>query len=456
MICTSEFTFIHLHKTGGQSISNALLQTIPDAREIGYHLPLKYLPSDATSLPVIGVLRNPWDWYVSWYAFNNLHGVKNPLFSIVSRGKQVGFNDTIKNLVEYTEQTHYNEIMKVAHRSLLPDDFENDGGSGFKKSCLDEFYSASDGYYSMLANRMFGEDFKGVHLIQFENLESEFISTLKQLGIKQVTAVENILINEPKKNKSARGHYSQYYNEDLIELISSKERRIIEEFGYEFESKKDSIPIRHLEPGERVRKVGGTGGNFLKLGNVRDIEPLREKVSCLSEHDWSKSDRHTQFDIHKETQSVQLLADDMSHTYPVPTDFYDDFADLINPILQQLSAHFGDNGTFIRVLLARLKGKSEIKPHVDKGYSLINCNRLHIPLISNVDVTFFVGGESRKMGEGEIWEINNANVHAVTNKSDLARVHLIVDWTPTETLLKEKKAFRMDVSRLYQSEMRVS
>ncbi len=456
MICTSEFTFIHLHKTGGQSISNALLQTIPDAREIGYHLPLKYLPSDATSLPVIGVLRNPWDWYVSWYAFNNLHGVKNTLCSIVSRGKQVGFNDTIKNLVEYTEQTHYNEIMKVAHRSLLPDDFENDGGSGFKKSCLDEFYSASDGYYSMLANRMFGEDFKGVHLIQFENLESEFISTLKQLGIKQVTAIENILINEPKKNKSARGHYSQYYNEDLIELISSKERRIIEEFGYEFESKKDSIPIRHLEPGERVRKVGGTGGNFLKLGNVRDIEPLREKVFCLSEHDWSKSDRHTQFDIHKETQSVQLLADDMSHTYPVPTDVYDDFADLINPILQQLSSHIGDNGTFIRVLLARLKGKSEIKPHVDKVYSLINCNRLHIPLISIVDVTFFVGGESRKMREGEIWVINNAIVHAVTNMSDLARVHLIVDWTPTETLLKEKKAVRMDVSQLYQAEMRVS
>ena len=148
--------------------------------------------------------------------------------------------------------------------------------------------------------------------------------------------------------------------------------------------------------------------------------------------------------------------DGHSQAAALATYFYDDFADLINPILQQLSSHFGDNGTFIRVLLARLKGKSEIKPHVDKGYSLINCNRLHIPLISNVDVTFFVGGESRKMGEGEIWEINNANVHAVTNKSDLARVHLIVDWTPTETLLKEKKAFRMDVSRLYQSEMRVS
>tara|TARA_B110000879_G_scaffold153546_1_gene198678 strand:+ start:582 stop:1109 length:528 start_codon:yes stop_codon:yes gene_type:complete len=160
--------------------------------------------------------------------------------------------------------------------------------------------------------------------------------------------------------------------------------------------KKDSTPIRHLEPGERVRKVGGTGGNFLKLGDARDTEPLREKVSRLSEHDWSKSDRHIQFDIHKETQSLQLLADDLSHTYPVPTDVYADFAELINPIIQQLSSHFGDNVTFIKVVLARLNGKSEIKPHVDKGYSLINCNRLHLPLITNTDVTFFVGDNLEK------------------------------------------------------------
>jgi hypothetical protein len=33
--------------------------------------------------------------------------------------------------------------------------------------------------------------------------------------------------------------------------------------------------------------------------------------------------------------------------------------------------------------------------------------------------------------------MNNANVHAVTNESDLEWVHLIVDWMPTETVLKE-------------------
>ena len=59
MICTSKFTFLHLHKTGGQSINAALLRCIPDAREIGYHLPVKHLPRQAMELPRLGVLRNP-------------------------------------------------------------------------------------------------------------------------------------------------------------------------------------------------------------------------------------------------------------------------------------------------------------------------------------------------------------------------------------------------------------
>ena len=67
MICTSRFSFIHLHKAAGQSINDALLKCIPDAQEIGYHYPISMLPASAASRPIIGVVRNPWDWYVSWY-----------------------------------------------------------------------------------------------------------------------------------------------------------------------------------------------------------------------------------------------------------------------------------------------------------------------------------------------------------------------------------------------------
>ena len=172
--------------------------------------------------------------------------------------------------------------------------------------------------------------------------------------------------------------------------------------------------------------------------------------------DWEKSDRHTQFAIHKETQSIQLLNDDMSHTEPLKTRYYDAFADEVNPILDQLERHFGPQGTFIRALLARLNGHSEINPHVDKGYSLVNCNRIHIPIVTNEKVTFTVGGESRALAVGEVWEINNADVHAVTNTSELPRVHLIIDWTPTETLLTEKKPYRMDLPIFYREESRAT
>ena len=184
MICTPTFSFIHLHKTGGQTISELLLNHIPGSKEIGYHLPVTHLPLQAKSLPVLGVIRNPWDWYVSWYAFNNLRGVKNPLFNIVSRGKQAGFNETIENLLRYPEINAQNEIFKNSHRALLPENFENDGGAGFTKDCVDFFRSNEKGYYSLLVERMFGEGSETVNVLRFERLAAELKSMMNLLEVR--------------------------------------------------------------------------------------------------------------------------------------------------------------------------------------------------------------------------------------------------------------------------------
>lgn len=456
MICTSEFTFIHLHKAGGQAINEALLACIPDAREVGYHLPISRLPEDASARPIIGVIRNPWDWYVSWYAFNNLRGVKNPLFNIVSRGKQAGFKETIENLLRYPEPSPKNKIMKTAHLSLLPEDFTNDRGAGFTKACINDFSSETQGYFTLLVNRMFGHHSDLLHWIEFERLNDDLNKTLRELRVKSHDVLTNFLAEQPKRNVSARGHYSQYYDDELKSLVEEKEQTIIKRFGYSFNRPEPRPPKIDIEPGKRVTKVGGTRQSFLKLGQILDLTPLQEKVAKLTESDWEKSDRHTQFAIHKETQSIQLLNDDMSHTEPLKTRYYDAFADEVNPILDQLERHFGPQGTFIRALLARLNGRSEINPHVDKGYSLVNCNRIHIPIVTNEKVTFTVGGESRALAVGEVWEINNADVHAVTNTSEQPRVHLIIDWTPTETLLTEKKPYRMDLPIFYREESRAT
>jgi hypothetical protein len=39
-------------------------------KHIGYHYPYHMLPAESADLPVVGMVRNPWDCYISWYAFN--------------------------------------------------------------------------------------------------------------------------------------------------------------------------------------------------------------------------------------------------------------------------------------------------------------------------------------------------------------------------------------------------
>jgi tetratricopeptide (TPR) repeat protein len=82
------------------------------------------------------------------------------------------------------------------------------------------------------------------------------------------------------------------------------------------------------------------------------------------------------------------------------------------------------------MILAKLLAGGSIPKHTDSGYSLLNCHRVHIPLITNNDVTFSVGDEQINMQAGEFWEINNSVTHGVENKGGEDRVHLIVDWMP--------------------------
>lgn len=43
------------------------------------------------------------------------------------------------------------------------------------------------------------------------------------------------------------------------------------------------------------------------------------------------------------------------------------------------------------------------------------------------------------MREGEMWEINNATLHAVDNQSDEDRIHLIINWVSNSTVFPEHK-----------------
>mgnify|MGYP000073411103 CR=1 FL=1 len=456
MICTNAFVFIHLHKAAGQSINAALQHCMPSAKPIGYHYPAALIPQEYSDLPIVGIIRNPWDWYVSWYAFNNIGGVKNPLFNIVSNGKQADFKTTISNLLCLPNASALSKQMRRTHASLLPAEFGHDQGAGFTAQCVRDMQSDIQGYYSVLIRRMFGERVGKICFLHFDQVISELHQTLTRFDVPEAPAIRQCLNAQPIKNASARSHYCHYFDDELRELVADKEQAIIDRFGFTFEHETANAPIMMIDNPLRHSKVGGSQENFRHLGFVADLQPLKATVMGLAEDVWSLSDRQTVFDIHKETQSINLAFEDMSHTAPTYGPLYAHLASALAPILAALERVFGPDGTFVRILLARLDAQAEIKPHVDKGYSLMNCNRVHIPLKTHERVRFHVGGDVLHMREGEIWEINNGNVHAVENPSTEARIHLIIDWAPTHTLLKEKKPYRKDLPLFYQPQSRIT
>ena len=55
-------------------------------------------------------------------------------------------------------------------------------------------------------------------------------------------------------------------------------------------------------------------------------------------------------------------------------------------------------------------------------------HKIHVPLLTNDKVTFYVDGIGYHLPEGEAVEVNNMGVHAVKNDGDTDRIHLIFEY----------------------------
>ncbi len=51
MIVTESFVFIHMHKTGGQTLNDIIRRCMPDHRVIGYHYPRSEIPPELRHCP---------------------------------------------------------------------------------------------------------------------------------------------------------------------------------------------------------------------------------------------------------------------------------------------------------------------------------------------------------------------------------------------------------------------
>jgi hypothetical protein len=103
------------------------------------------------------------------------------------------------------------------------------------------------------------------------------------------------------------------------------------------------------------------------------------------------------------------------------------------PYYQTVLATFHCPLTSVRLL--RLKAGSSIREHRDYrlGYEDGEV-RLHIPVLTNPAVAFFLQGERVWMRAGECWYLNVNLKHRVDNQSTADRIHLVIDCVVNEWL----------------------
>jgi len=157
------------------------------------------------------------------------------------------------------------------------------------------------------------------------------------------------------------------------------------------------------------------------------------KISIFTREVWSEYDwRQKVFAVHRHTETIPLIFnEEINKSIPTQREKYDYFFEEIAELEKIFKDSYGQ-GFIVRLILVKMLANTNIPTHTDRGSSLTIGRRHHIPIITNEKVLFTVGGETKHMKLGEIWEINNQLPHAVVNHGDKDRVHIIADWITKE------------------------
>lgn len=210
--------FIHLPRTGGTFISQYIRHKDTRLKKRLNYYPNLYTQkrhSPASSIPnpqdyyLFGLIRNPYDWYVSRYHYF----IEKP-----SKGVKVGEDD----------------ISKYSDAGLTGSDFQRrfkDINEHIKfglKNNKDNFW------LSNLHDYMFYKDGKSLmnHIGKFENMNEELNFVLRQNNLTPRIELKDYWGN---KNATVRNKdYREYYTNESIEIIAKKDRKMFELYDYAY------------------------------------------------------------------------------------------------------------------------------------------------------------------------------------------------------------------------------
>ncbi len=265
MLISDKLVYVDLQKTGGSHILK-ILSGIPSlnshiyGKRTLYHTIPENLLSGFDSKIKVGSIRNPWDWYVSIWAFGclgrgGLHYrlTKLPKLSSVSGMKKFLFHSSERREWKHLYKDSSNPTLFRQWLKYILIERKSDFGEGYGESVISGFAGLLTFRYLKIYNYNFHLESESIlnynKLIEFdrknnfidimirtENLHGGLLENASKMGIPFQEIEDSIDRIKEKTNQSARKFYQYYYDEETTELVREKERFIIEKYDYKFHS----------------------------------------------------------------------------------------------------------------------------------------------------------------------------------------------------------------------------
>ena len=231
MIATARFVFVHLHKSGGSFVNECLHRFFPDARQLGYHLPVSLVPAELRRLPVLGFVRSPWSYYVSWYAFQSQRPQPNALFRCVSDDGTLDFRASVRNLLLLGEDAPRLERLLA----LLPGRYGAQGfGLNLPNFALAPIRGSGLGFYGFLFRYMYDDGASEPWIGRCETLRVDLVAFLERVGAPIGAELREFIGSAAPRNTSQHRDWREYYDRELAQLVAQRDASVIERFGYRF------------------------------------------------------------------------------------------------------------------------------------------------------------------------------------------------------------------------------
>jgi len=218
MFVGDDYVFIHMFRMAGTSCIEQ-----NNMGMVGYHLPHSLLPRELENLPVIGNIRNPFDWYVSVYqhCLHTAHPEMTGTFlNFLLDFKKYNLNESVQKLVDTSWMTTSDKNKALRHFPSFYD-WDNARLDNLRKEEFNSYLNGDTGFLTWLFNYMYAVDGSTdkVSFCRLENLQEDWFKNTGQ-------NLSNIHYNSYNDSPGC----SENLNAETVALIKKRDKNYMLKF----------------------------------------------------------------------------------------------------------------------------------------------------------------------------------------------------------------------------------